>query len=128
VAQQVVGQHEAIIASPTGTARMPTQGSWRPLVTMSVSSPARSPCAAGEDRRGRLDGEAHHDRLAGRDAAEDAAGVVGQERRRAVVAMRISSAFSSPVSAAAAKPAPISTPLTALMLIIAAARSASSLP
>jgi hypothetical protein len=42
--------------------------------------------------------------------------------------MRISSALASPESSAAAKPAPISTPLTALMLIIAAARSASSLP
>jgi NAD(P)-dependent dehydrogenase (short-subunit alcohol dehydrogenase family) len=30
----------AIIASPTGTARMPTQGSCRPLVTISVFSPA----------------------------------------------------------------------------------------
>src|SRR5437764_1158209 len=28
------------MASPTGTARMPTQGSWRPLVVMSVSAPA----------------------------------------------------------------------------------------
>ena len=42
--------------------------------------------------------------------------------------MRISSAFSSPESAAAPKPAPISTPLTALMPISAAARSPSSLP
>src|SRR3984957_18230378 len=30
---------QAIIASPTGTARMPTQGSWRPLVTISTSAP-----------------------------------------------------------------------------------------
>ncbi len=37
--------------------------------------------------------------------------------------VRISSAFSSPVSSAAPKPAPISTPFTALMLIIADARS-----
>jgi hypothetical protein len=42
--------------------------------------------------------------------------------------MRSSSALSSPVSAAAAKPAPISTPLTALMLIMADAMSWSSLP
>ena len=76
----------------------------------------------GQDRRGRLDREAHDDVLAGRNAAQDAAGIVGQESP-AVLACRISSAFSSPVSAAAAKPAPISTPLTALMLIIAAARS-----
>ena len=37
--------------------------------------------------------------------------------------IRISSAFSSPLSAAAAKPAPISTPLTALIDIIAEAMS-----
>ncbi len=30
------------MASPTGTARMPTQGSWRPLVEISVSLPKRS--------------------------------------------------------------------------------------
>ena len=42
--------------------------------------------------------------------------------------MRISSALSSPESSAEAKPAPISTPFTALMLIMAAARSPSSLP
>ena len=33
---------QATIASPTGTARMPTQGSWRPLVTTSISLPYRS--------------------------------------------------------------------------------------
>jgi hypothetical protein len=32
--------HE-MIASPTGAARMPTHGSWQPLVTISVSSKAR---------------------------------------------------------------------------------------
>ena len=42
--------------------------------------------------------------------------------------MRISPAFSSPVSSAALKPAPISSPLTALMPIIAWASSSSSLP
>jgi len=41
--------------------------------------------------------------------------------------MKISSALSRPVSAAAAMPSPISTPLTALIDIIAAARSVSSL-
>src|SRR5437764_1332394 len=30
----------ASIASPTGTARIPTQGSWRPLVAISTSSPS----------------------------------------------------------------------------------------
>ena len=41
--------------------------------------------------------------------------------------MKISSAFSEPVSAAAAIPAPISTPLTALIVISAMAMSLSSL-
>ena len=40
----------------------------------------------------------------------------------------ISSEFSSPVVLAAYMPRPISTPLTALILIIAAASSVSSLP
>ena len=77
----------AIMASPTGTARMPTQGSWRPLVEISVSCAEPVDGApGGEDRRGRLHGEADDDRLAGRDAAQDAAGVVGQELRPPVVA------------------------------------------
>ena len=42
--------------------------------------------------------------------------------------IRISSAFCEPRRAAAAMPSPISTPFTALMDIIAAARSVSSLP
>ena len=40
----------------------------------------------------------------------------------------ISSEFSSPDNSTASLPAPISTPLTALILIIAPARSASNLP
>ena len=36
------------MASPTGTARMPTQGSWRPLVMMSVSAPLRSTVRRGD--------------------------------------------------------------------------------
>ena len=44
----------------------------------------------------------------------------------AVADMRMASAFSSPCRHAAANPAPISTPLTALMPISAAAMSASS--
>ena len=42
--------------------------------------------------------------------------------------MRISSAFPVPRRRAAAIPSPISTPFTALIYIIAAARSVSSLP
>ena len=36
------------MASPTGTARMPTQGSWRPFVIMSVSAPLRSTVRRGD--------------------------------------------------------------------------------
>ena len=93
------------------------------LVAGAVDRAARS-----EDRRGRLDREADDDRLAGRDAAENAAGMVGEEPGAPSWPMRISSAFSSPVRAAAAKPAPISTPFTALIDIIAEAMSWSSLP
>ena len=75
------------MASPIGTARMPTQGSWRPLVDhLGFVAVAIDGLARGQDRRGRLDRKAHHDRLAGRDAAEDAAGVVGEKARLAVVA------------------------------------------
>ena len=42
--------------------------------------------ARRQDRRGRLDREARDDRLPGRNAAENAAGVVGQKHRLAVVA------------------------------------------
>src|ERR1700739_3892151 len=48
-------------------------------------------------------------------------------KRVPLLPVRISSAFSSPDSSAAPKPAPISTPFTALMLLSAPARSASSL-
>src|SRR5262249_46150649 len=37
----------ATMASPIGTARMPTQGSWRPLVLISVSAPYRSTVRRG---------------------------------------------------------------------------------
>src|ERR1700738_2730625 len=66
------------MASPTGTARMPTQGSWRPLVMISVSAPLRS-TVRREDRGCRLHREARHHRLAGGDAAQNAAGMIGQE-------------------------------------------------
>ena len=87
---------------------------------LGIAAVAVDGLARRQDRRGRLHGEARDDRLAGGDAAENAAGMVRQEHRAVPSCpMRISSAFSSPVSAAAPKPAPISTPLTALMLISA---------
>ena len=82
--------------------------------------------ARRQDRRGRFDGEARNNGLAGRNAAENAARVVGKENGLSVRSMRISSAFSSPEKEAQAKPSPISTPLTALMLMKAAAISWSA--
>ena len=66
---------------------------------------------------------AHHDVLAGRNAAEHAAGVVA----RGIPLRVISSRCWVPRCSTTAKPSPISTPFTALMLINAPARSASSL-
>ena len=108
---------------------MPTQGSWRPLVTMSVASPSRVTVSTGV----RMDD-------VGLNATRTNTGCP-VEIPPAIppalfarnsgwfdpsVAGRIRSAFSSPRKRAAPKPAPISTPFTALMLIIADASSLSS--
>ena len=73
----------ASIASAIGVARMPTQGSWRPCV-LTIDRRARlvDRAAVEPDRRRRLDRDRDDDVLPGRDAAEDAAGVVGQEALR----------------------------------------------
>ena len=116
------------MASPTATARMPTHGSWRPLVAISTSWPWVSMVFWGMETE-----------------------LVGLTTKRATMSwpvdmpprtppalldrnvalpsgpMRISSEFSGPERSAAAKPAPISTPLTAGILIRALAMSASSL-
>ena len=69
---------------------MPTQGSWRPSVSTTVGLALQVDRAArAADRAGRLDRERDGDVLAGRDAAEDAAGVVGEKAgRRQLVAVR----------------------------------------
>ena len=119
---------QAIIASPTGTALMPTHGSWRPLVTISVSAPLLSMVRRGV----RID-------EVGLNATRATTGWPLEMPPRMppawfdrklgpVLPMRISSAFSSPDRAAEANPSPISTPLAALIDISAAASSASSLP
>ncbi len=111
----------AIIASAMGVARMPTQGSWRPLVTTSTGLPFTS-----MERPGVVMLE------------------VGLSARCATIGWPLempprmppalfdrkpsgvsSSRCSVPRWATLAKPAPISTPLTALMLISAWASSAS---
>ena len=73
-------------ASPrrSGVARMPTQGSWRPVVTTSTALPSTSSLSHRQAQAGgRLERHRHRHLLAGGDAAEDAAGVVGQEARPA---------------------------------------------
>jgi hypothetical protein len=91
---------------------------------MSVSPPERSTVfARREDRRGRLHREARDDRLPGRDAAENAAGMVRQEFSGLAVLHAHLVGVLLAGQRGAAKPAPISTPLTALMLIIALASS-----
>src|SRR6185437_1731198 len=118
----------AIIASPTGTPRMPTQGSWRPLVATSTSLPWRSTLFFG--MRIELEGlTAKRSTMSWPVEMPPKMPPALFDRNSTLPSrMRISSAFSAPESAAAAKPAPISTAFTALMPIIAAARSASSLP
>ena len=90
----------ASIASPIGTARMPTQGSWRPLVETSTSSPARLIVRRGV----RID-------EVGLTAKRATTGwpvempprmppaLLERNTGRPSLPMRISSAFSSPVSA-----------------------------
>ena len=115
----------ASIASAIGVARMPTQGSWRPWVSTTVGAPerGRSSGAAVRMLERRLDRDRDLDVLPGRDAAEHAAGVVADGSLRASARRHA----RVPRCVTRAKPAPISTPLTALMPIIAYAMSASSL-
>ena len=108
---------------------MPTQGSWRPLVIRSTSR-----LSLVTVRRGvRIDevGFTANRTTIGwpveMPPSTPPAWLARKVGRPSLLA-RISSALSSPRSAAEAKPSPISTPLTALIDIIAAARSASSLP
>ena len=58
---------------------MPTQGSWRPLVISSISSPFRLMVRRGVRIELVGDREAHDDVLPGRDAAQNPARVVRQE-------------------------------------------------
>ena len=107
---------------------MPTQGSCRPRVDTATASPSRVTDATGV--RIELVGFTANRATTGcpvemPPSTPPARLEPNATRPSAIV---IASAFSSPVDAAAAKPAPISTPFTALMPISAAARSASSLP
>src|SRR3546814_19642385 len=109
---------------------MPTQGSWRPLVTMSVASPALLIVGTGV----RIE-------LVGLNATRTTTGwpveippampppLFDRKSGRLLpsVAGRLGSAFSSPRSRAARQPAPLPPPFTALIPTTAAARSPSRL-
>jgi hypothetical protein len=79
----------ASIASAIGVARMPTQGSWRPCVSTITGCRHEVHRAARQaDARGRLDRQIDDQVLAGRNAAEHAAGMVAEKAlRRHLVAM-----------------------------------------
>ncbi|KAG0906185.1 hypothetical protein G6F32_017103 [Rhizopus arrhizus] len=103
---------------------MPTQGSWRPVVTTSTTLPAVS--SDGPGRR-RLE--------VGFNTIEATTGWPVEIPPRMPPAWLLAkpcgvsrSRCSVPFCAALAKPSPISTPFTAWMLISAAASSPSSLP
>ena len=107
---------------------MPTQGSWRPLVTISVSSPATVMVRRGV----RIDDVGLTAKRATMSWPEEIPprmppAWLEEKRGTPSLPMKISSAFAEPVSAAAAIPAPISTPLTALIVISTIAMSLSSL-
>ena len=88
---------------PPARARMPTQGSWRPLVRISISSPAAlTRPARRQDRRGRLDREARR-RSAGRSRCRPGCRRHGCERKAAARRCPCASRRRSPrrVSAAA---------------------------
>ena len=71
---------QAIIASATGAARRPTQGVVTPCrADLDGGAVLVQRSARGQDRRGRLQRHARHDRLARGNAAQHAAGVVRAE-------------------------------------------------
>ncbi len=90
------------MASPTGTARMPTQGSWRPLVEISVSLPKRSMVRRGV-RIDEVGLTAKRTTMGWPDEMPPRMPPALLERNcgRPSLPMRISSALSSPVSSAA---------------------------
>ena len=111
------------MALAIGVARMPTQGTCRPLVTTSADLAAGvDGLAQRDDEAGRLNRSRHIQILADADAAEHATRFVRYEaaRRQQIV-------VGGAALIHAGKPAPFSAPLTALMPIMAKAMSASSL-
>ncbi len=125
MAQRLVDQHERQHGfgnrrgADADTGIVPTLGGHLDCLAANVD---RAPRLG--NGRGRLDRHVDNDILTGRYAAEDPSGVVADEALRQPCGV-ISSPCSLPRCATEAKPAPISTPLTALMPIIAWAIPAS---
>ena len=111
----------ATIASAIGVARIPTQGSCRPCVTTSAGFPSVSMLRPGS-RRLEVGLSAMLARMSWPEEIPPSIPPALFCRKPSGV---ISSRFSVPRISTTRKPAPISTPLTALMLIRAWARSAS---
>ena len=105
----------ASIASQIGVARMPTQGSWRPVVTTSTALPSTSTLRAGR-RRLEVGLNAIDTMTSWPVEMPPSMPPAWLDRKPSGV---ISSRCSLPLLRDAAKPAPISTPLTALIPIIA---------
>jgi hypothetical protein len=111
------------MASAIGVARMPTQGSWRPLVTTSVERPSMSIDSRGD--RMELVG------LIAMLTSRSCPVLMPPSTPPALLPLKPCGESESPCvvprCVTLAKPAPISTPLTALMPIMAKAMSASIL-
>src|SRR5262249_32478690 len=82
MAQEVIGEHAGHHrfahrhSADAHTRVVAALGQDVGLATLAIDGPA-----GGEDRRGRLHRKTHHDGLAGGNAAENAAGMVGEEFR-----------------------------------------------
>src|SRR3546814_422640 len=114
----------ASIASQIGVARMPTQGSWRPVVTISTALLSTSTPSTGNRRLEVGLNATEHTTCWPLDIPPRMPPAWLERNPSGAIASRC----SLPLEATEANPSPISTPLTALIDIIAAASSASSLP
>src|SRR3546814_9170364 len=103
---------------------MPTQGSWRPVVTISTALPSTSTPSTGNRRLEVGLNATEHTTCWPLDIPPRMPPAWLERNPSGAIASRC----SLPLEATEANPSPISTPLTALIDIIAAASSASSLP
>src|SRR3546814_3000668 len=103
---------------------MPTQGSWRPVVTISTALPSTSTPSTGNRRLEVGLNATEHTTCWPLDIPPRMPPAWLERNPSGAIASRC----SLPLEATEANPSPISTPLTALIDIIADASSASSLP